>query len=237
MKYQDIREAFKKCGVIVGKEGISLLFPTFDEPQFTTVSVDDDEIGNKRVFEELLCMCDSVRIIFNPGNPVIFRFCMILPVEYDTVFQPIKREISSEEIDRIITDGPRRYDPDFAKVFQDVDLSNDDGVLAGVSEYLQIKSDNKVFSFDHLRSWPEVLKSAREFYAENKMGNISVENPDAFSDYGCAIFDSVSAEYMVFDIPPDKKQSLIDMVSTANWLSLEGFSSNEYAEFILTVYS
>lgn len=237
MRYQEIRDAFKKCGIIIGSDGIAISFPTFAEPQFTTLSVDSDEIGNKKVFEELLRVCDSVRIDFIPGEQLLFWFCMDVPVERDVFFQPICKEKSREEIERIIANGPRSCDFDFAKTFHDINLSSEDDILCGVSDYLRLKNQDKVVSFERIRSWPALLRSSELFYDECKFGDISVEEPDEYSDYGCVLFDVVSQNADAFKISGAEKQAFEEMLLTSNWFSLEGFSSEEYAELILTVYS
>lgn len=237
MNYHELRRAFSKCGILIAGDGISLVFPQYDDPQFITISVDDDEFDNKRVFENLLNACNYLRISLCPGRYVRLGFMMGLPVESELYYPPLKKELSCEELHEIVKMGNYTPDHDFLEIFGDVDLATDDSVLAGLSEYLDRKSSGGILSIAGVRKWPEVYAAAKRFSEKTEFGVVSVESPDQYIDFGTVSFDIELDHQVLIDIANESMPDFIQMIRTANWVSLDGFSSDEKAEFILSVHS
>lgn len=237
MKYQEIREAFKGCGVLISKDGVSLIYQQYPEPQFIVINVDDDEMANRGVFEELLESCDGIRIAMMPGKGNRLDFLIKMPVDHDIFFAPLRRELTSAEIDEIIkqsTIGPRK---EFLEVFSEVNLSDDESVLAGVGEVIRQTSHGEVLSLSSVRNWPLIKKAAQDFYSKSHFGSMVLENPDEYDPSGGAIFDFESDKPRVFELGKDDLPGFIRLVKTANWFSLDGFSSDDRANFVMSFYS
>lgn len=235
MKYQEIREAFKKCGVLVSKDGVSIIFQQYPEPQFVVVDVDDDEMGNRGVFEELLESCDGIRIVLTPGKGNRFDFLMAMPVDHDYFFSPMRRELTFEEVMAMKSDrGPRQ---EFLDVFSEVDLDDEDSVLAGISEVIKRTSQGEVLQISSVRDWPAIKQAAQDFHEKLHFGAIALENPDQWDSSGGAIFDFESDKPRVYELGKDDLPLFVRLVKTANWFSLDGFSSDERANFVMSFYS
>ena len=235
MKYQEIREAFKECGVYVSKDGVSLVYQQYPEPQFIVVNIDDDEMGNRAVFEELLESCDGIRVMLTPGKGTRFDFLMAMPVDHDHFFPPLRRELTFEEVMAIKSDrGPRE---EFLDVFSEVDLNDEDSVLAGVSEVIKRASQGEVLPISSVRDWPAIKQAAQDFHNKSHFGVMALENPDQWDPSGGAVFDFESDKSTVYELDKENMPSFIRLVKTANWYSLDGFSSDESANFVMSFYS
>lgn len=234
MKYQEIREAFPKCGIAVSKDGISVVFPQCTEPQFIVTNIDEEEMGNLRVFCELLEKCDFVRIDMRPGLGIRFVFCMGIPVDTDLVFSPLRRELSWDEVMSI---PEKRGSSEFAEVFGEIDLNDDEAVLAGVREIIENEMSGEVFQISGVHSWQEIQKAALDFHDRSHAGSLVLENPDKWVPSGSAVFDFESDKPVVHEIRHEDMPWFIRLVKVASWLSLDGFSSNERVNFVMSFYS
>jgi hypothetical protein len=237
MKYQEIRDAFKECAITVSSNGISLVFPQYPVPQYINVPVDDDEMGNRHVFEELLDKCTKFRVVLQPGLDVKLDFTMEIPVENDLVFPALRKEISAEDIEKIISSNGLSPRKDFLEAFEDVNVFDDGEVLERVSELIQQDKRGEVLPMRSIRDWPEIKASASEFYNNCHFGSLALEDPDKYVTSGAAVFNFESEAPYLYELDGQCLDSFRELVKTSNWYSLDGFSSNESACAVLSFYS
>lgn len=239
MKYGDIRNAFKKCGILVSNGGISLLFPPYSPPRWITMAIDNEDFQNKTLFMELLRICDSVSIVTNPGKSNRFMFNMGIPVESDLLFPPVKEEISAEELPGIVFDTLKtaEFTEEFTKTFNDIDIHDAEEVKLGFRELIDKTEFDEPYNISGLQRWKSTRESAMEFIDAWDFKLYSVTPPDQDIDFGTIDLYFKSNNRRVFEITNELMPNFIKAVESCNFLSLDSNSSGGISDFVISFFS
>ena len=239
MKYSDLRKSFAKCGLSVTERGISLVFPRYDPERWITQSIDDEDFKNKGIFVSLLNGCDSVSLSIHPGNSTFFSFNMKMALEADLVFQPLKPEMSHEELENLFVKlaNNGEYSEEFLDVFKDVDLYDQDSVIEGFEEVSWLKKQTVPYNLQGKMRWESIVKSARNFADSCGFGIYSATPPGQELDFGFVDFYFDCKKDAVYNIPREIMPKFIEMIQAANSISLENQSSTGETHFVLSVFS
>ena len=240
MRYQDIREAFKKCGVIVNRHGITLVFQKYSPERWITVSVDDEEFDNMRVFKDLAVESSEMSIIMLPNRYVGFSFGIDLPVDDDRVFLPLQNELTPDEYKRLILMTPPS-EPDRARDFREflshADFSDEYEMLDGISDFINDQSRGKILQISATQRWKMIEPIARGFAKSAGFLDFELTPPDKDIEFGIVDFYFHADDDRVFQIGMDSKENFMKMVSLSTGLSLEAGVYESEANFTLSVFS
>ena len=240
MRYQDIRDAFKKCGVFVNHSGITLVFQKYSPERWITVSVDDEEFDNMRVFQDLAMESRGMSISMFPNRYVGFSFGIELPIDEDRVFPPIQNELTPEEYKRLILMTPPENQDrarDFREFLSHANFVDEYEMLDGISSYLAEQEKGKLLPISSVQRWKMIEPAARSFAKSAGFLNFELTPPSKDLEFGIVDFSFHAEEDRVFKIGIDSKESFMQMISLSTGLSLEAGVYESEANFTMSLFS
>ena len=239
MKFNEIREAFPRCGVTVSQDGVSLVFKMCSPPRWINESIDDDIFKNIGVFRNLVYQSKAIHIKMCPGDYVGFLFGIPMPNDTDLIFQPLEKQRTVEEENQIISDiiSNRPVNQDFLDSFHDVNLENESEVFNAFVEFSKKTDKGVLLSLDSIKQW-EILKEASAgFIKSAKFGEVSIEPPSKDIDFGTVEFYMEAIEPKIISIYQKNMEDFRKMVFAASGFDISSNIEPGFAGFVLDVFS
>lgn len=240
MRFQEIREAFKLCGVSISDGGVLLMFPRYEPPDALSVSVDDEVIENIGVFRELTSLSDSVSVLLMPGRYAGFSFNFQIPIESTLVFRPMETAAEHDErIQRVFDESSKVISKDFFDVFQNVNMLNMSEVSLALQEIEEIRSRREVKSLkdisDGFERWRQFEQISAGFLNGCNLGLVTIEHPDFDLPFGSVEFHMESKRNKVFEVK--NIDGFSQMVYASSAISMDSYTDKGVSMMTLTVFS
>ena len=240
MKYHDIRSSFKKCGVALTEDGVSLIFHKYEPPRWVTVDVNQKEFHNKDIFQSLVSTCDGIKLFLIPNTMVRLLFQMELPLETSVLYQPLELEMTTEEYEelilRTIPENETQYREFVEFLFKtqnDCDRDKIDGLL----DFIEKHSAGKVIRMSRRKRWPVLKQSAELFSEESRLWIPEYCEPDEDIDFGVVEYYFEAQKPKMIRIGKEHMQRFGDLSSTAHGISLEAKTTPSKASFQISFLS
>lgn len=240
MKYQDIRNAFPKCGLAVTDYGIMLVLPMYRPARYIMQSINDREFRNKNLFVELLRSCDTFQIRMSPGVGSCILFEMPMPVDHQMIWHPVEPELSSEEADERVYQAIMQHDGGSAlmKKLECIDLDDPEEIIRAIAK--RDDSDcGTMINISDVKAWTRLQELASELHAAWKYGDYEEEPPEDELEFGVAswFFEAPTASPVHLKMDRQQKELFTELCETADVISLEGNTKDETASITLEFYS
>ena len=238
MKYREIQAAFPICSVYITKMGITLFFHSSEEAR-ATVTVNNDEFHNKGIFMSLLNRAASIKISIKPGSATGFRFGFPTPVDMDIILNPIEETKTSEEIQEELYSLISGREPtgEWTRAFANVDLSDDEEVLSGISDFLGSVNKDKVFQFSSIARWRDLEREVKQLHKSWSRCEVVFEPPDKYVDFGVADFILESGTEESVELKRSTVRQLLRAAEVSSSIVLDSYQRDGNSVFILSFYS
>ena len=238
MKYQEIREAFKTCSIVISDDGVALIFHSGNGTR-ATVTINDREFNNLALFAELISMSKTIKIMLMPNGKSEFQFCFDIPVETDLLFSPLERTKSDTELQDEIRDAISCREPtaDWIDAFRATDFSDQKQVLDGLSKFMESTHKKMVFTIDGVRSWENLKKEGEKLHQKWDTVVAYFEPPDEYMDFGVIDFVVESKSRKVFELSTDTTNQFLNVVSASSSVVLESYQEDNTSGLVISFYS
>ena len=247
-KIEEIREAFSKGHIVVGKRGVFVIYNNPPKGEYwISQSIDGDQ---KPVFEDLLNSADILRISTKIGESATIGFLSnkVIGGEFqDTVFMRIEEELTREQIKErkaaIQPDEKRKQDMQdlFNKHFDGVDLDDKSEVLSNAANWLMaVMEYNKpnAAPISVFRSWKELKKYAQAFYQTYpKIGEMEISDPTATFPNGYVEFTIASKKNEEFVFPEKAKDLFYKMLLASESYYMEFYIADDEVYITIDFYA
>lgn len=246
-KIEEIREAFSKGHILVGKRGV---FVIYNNPPAGEYWVSQSIDGNhKSVFEDLLRDSDRFRISTKIGESVSVGFLSDKAIDgefEDMVFPRLEEELSQAEIKKRLSESPKdpRRQQDmqdlFLKHFDGVDIKDEGAVLSNAANWLMAvmkynKPDAAPIKVFH--SWKELKRYAQAFYqAYPKIGEVEFGDPTTISPSGFVEFTIPSKKDEEFILPAKAKELFYKMLLVSESYYMECYIAEDEVYVTIDFY-
>lgn len=238
-KIDEIREAFSKGHIVVGKRGVFVIYnnPPKDS-KWISQGIDGNELltfvdllGGSGLFQIATKINDSVTLGFLSDKTIDGEF-------QDTIFPRLEEELTREQIKErkaaIQPDEKRKQDMQdlFLKHFSGINTDDEREVLSNAANWLMA-----VMEYDKpdavplkaFRNWKELKRYAQAFYqAYPKIGEMTLDDPTPTMPQGYVEFNMVSRKSEVFVLPDKAKELFYKMLAASDCFEIEnGFINDE----------
>lgn len=246
-KIEEIREAFSKGNIIVGKRGVFVIYNSPPDGEYwISQSIDGNQ---KPVFEDLLRDSDRFRISTRIGESVTIGFLSDKAVggEFNDVFFPrVEDEASQAEIKKKLDSIPKNEKRQqemqdlFQKHFDGVDINDESAVLSNAANWLMAvmefnKPDAAPISVFH--SWKELKRYAQAFYqAYPKIGEVEFGDPTTVSPNGFVEFTIASKKDEEFVLPEKAKELFYKMLLVSESYYMECYIAEDEVYVTINFY-
>lgn len=240
MKYQDIRNAFPKCGLAVTDYGIMLVLPMYRPARYIMQSINDREFHNKNILVELLRNCDTFQIRLSPGVGSCILFEMQMPVDHQMIWHPVDPELSREEADELVYQAIMQRDGGSAlmKKLEGINLDDPEEIVRAIAAQ-DDRDDGAMISISDIKAWTRLHNLASKLHASWAYGDYDEEPPEDELEFGVVswFFEAPTASPMHFKMDKQQKEMFTELCETADVISLEGNTKDENASITLEFYS
>lgn len=240
MKYQDIRNAFPKCGLAVTDYGIMLVLPMYRPARYIMQSINNREFHNKNILVELLRSCDTFQIRMSPGIGSCILFEMQMPVDHQMIWHPVEPELSSEEADRLMYQTIMQHDGGSAllKKLEGIDMDDPEAIVRAISERGD-EDRGTMISIADVKAWTRLQELASALHESWTYGDYDEEPPEDELEFGVIswFFEAPTTSPVHLKMDRQQKEMITELCEAADVISLEGNTKDETASITLEFYS
>lgn len=238
-KIEEIREAFSKGHIVVGKRGV---FVVYNNPPEDSKWISQGIDGNELLtFVDLFGGSDRFQIATKINDSVTLGFLSDKTIEgefQDAIFPRIEEELTQEQIRErraaIKPDAKRQQDMQdlFLKHFDGVDIKDEGAVLSNAANWLMaVMEYNKpdAVPFKAFHNWKALKQYAQAFYqAYPKIGEMTLDDPTPIMPQGYVEFNIACKKNEVFLLPDKAKDLFYKMLASSDCFGIDtGFIDDE----------